>query len=101
MVRISTRAGCAMAGVALVMAAAASAQSQSPRADWRTFHEAGRKAMEQGRYAEAERNFKSAVIATQSLPDRDMTLAATYGELAALFYHEGRYREAESLIAWS
>ncbi len=84
-----------VSGMALVPR---SARAQDQEARWRDLHDAGSKALERGNFAEAERLFKDELAVSRSLPGRAVVMAASYDDLASLYFSTGRYAQAEPLI---
>lgn len=65
---------------------------------WEQAIAAGMMAHQEGRLAEAEQHFVAAVAEAEALGVQDPRLAGSLGGLAAVFYTQGRYAEAESLL---
>ncbi|MFQ5695897.1 MAG: tetratricopeptide repeat protein, partial [Terriglobia bacterium] len=89
-----TKTGGLLLGLFLLLwPIAASAQSTA----WEKYMEAGAKAYQQGRYAEAEKPWQAALKEAEGFGPEDPRLATTLNTLAALYQAQGRYAEAEPL----
>lgn len=64
---------------------------------WNTYIEAGRKAFEQGRYAESERLFKEALQAAETAGDKGVRLERSLLNLGTVYKDQARYDEAERM----
>ena len=70
--------------------------------DWMTFHEYGWRAMRNGWYDTAQREFTSAIqVARRSTMNEPRILARSYSSLAWAIQKQGRAREAEPLARWA
>ncbi len=67
------------------------------RTDGESNNAAGLKALQQGRYAEAEKSFLAAVEKTERFGPQDPRLANGLNNLALLYHDQGKYAEAEPL----
>ena len=73
-----------------------SERMREPR--WPALHDSGMRALEEGRYAEAERDLKAAVEASEALGDDDPRRALCLSGLATFDGKETRDAEAQSLF---
>jgi tetratricopeptide (TPR) repeat protein len=64
---------------------------------WERFNMTGQQAMVQGRWADAERDFKTALVEAEAAGRLDRRLPITLTNLANCYRHQGRYAEAEPL----
>ncbi|HEX7784784.1 MAG TPA: tetratricopeptide repeat protein, partial [Methylomirabilota bacterium] len=81
----------------LLVAARASAQPADPQS-WESPMAAGDRAYQQGRYAEAERFFTSALERAERVGPQDPRVALSLGLLAAAYQAGGSYAPAEPLL---
>ncbi len=65
---------------------------------WETSNAAGMDAYEQGRYSEAKRWWLAALEEAENFGPDDERLATSHNNLAALYYSQGNYAEAEPLF---
>jgi tetratricopeptide (TPR) repeat protein len=65
--------------------------------DWRMHIHLGIAAQKQGHYADAEESFLSALEAAEKFGPEDTRLATTLNDLAAVYYNQGKYAQAEPL----
>jgi tetratricopeptide (TPR) repeat protein len=65
--------------------------------DWRMHIHLGTAAQKQGHYADAEESFLSALEAAEKFGPEDTRLATTLNDLAAVYYNQGKYAQAEPL----
>jgi tetratricopeptide (TPR) repeat protein len=72
-------------------------QSPTEITSWAASNDAGAKAYQQGRLAEAESLFKDAVTKAETLVPEDMRLASCLNNLAATYVDEGKRELAEPL----
>jgi tetratricopeptide (TPR) repeat protein len=68
---------------------------------WRKHHDAGWKAYQEGRIAEAETSLRAAEAIARTFPPRDPSLATTFDHLAWVFFAQDKTDEAESLARWA
>ena len=68
------------------------------RSDWQSNNAAGLKALQQGRYADAEKLLVAAVEEAEGFGPQDLRLAATLDSLAGLYRAQGKYARAEPLF---
>ncbi len=87
------RASQFLALAALLWTYAAQAQSTL----WETHNDAGREAYRAGRYAEAEKEFQSALAEAEKFGPSDSRLATSLNNLAQLYRAQGLYERAEPL----
>src|SRR5262245_65150392 len=66
--------------------------------NWRAENEAGQKALEQGRTAEAIRAFQAAIAEAEKLGWTDQRLAGSISGLAQSYLQQGSYASSESLF---
>ena len=64
---------------------------------WEKYNKAGMKAYRQGQYAEAEKQWVSALKEAETFGPQDPRLATSLNNLAALYKAQGKYAEAEPL----
>ena len=64
----------------------------------RSYNDGGYKALKEGKYAEAEKLFRTAIQEAESAQVQDSTLANSLNGLALTFYRQGKYPEAEPLF---
>ncbi len=64
---------------------------------WQSYIVAGTRSYQQGDYAEAEKQWGSALKEAKQFSPQDPRLATTLGSLAALHQVQGKYAEAEPL----
>lgn len=76
-------------------AIAAGAESSS---NWEQLQKTGAEDFYRGRYGDAERLLKQAVIKGAAFGESDLRLAESYGELGRLLTVRGRFTEAEPLL---
>ena len=67
-------------------------------AAWEGLINAGRNALQQRNYSEAERHFESALETAESFPSGDPRLGKSYNNLAAVYYAQEDYERAEPLM---
>ncbi len=67
-------------------------------AAWEGFIQAGRDALQQENYDEAERQFEDALEAAERFPAGDPRLGKSYNNLAAVYYAQEDYARAEPLM---
>lgn len=67
-------------------------------AAWEGFIKAGRDALQQENYAEAEGHFEDALEAAERFPSNDPRLGKSYNNLAAVYYAQEDYARAEPLM---
>ncbi len=67
------------------------------KAPWEKANEAGTKALQEGRYAEAERHWTAALKEAETFGEQDTRLATSLNNLALLYGNQGEYGEAEPL----
>jgi len=65
---------------------------------WARLQKAGTEAIDSGRYGDAERTLKQAVIKSAVFGDKDIRYARSLDELARLYTIRGRFGEAEPLL---
>ena len=65
---------------------------------WLRYTEAGRNAHREGRYAEAEEQFKAAVKEAETFGEQDPRYATSLNSLALLYLTQGNYAQAEPLL---
>ncbi len=65
---------------------------------WEEYNDAGREAMEQARYAEAEELYLAALKEAESFGGQDTRLVRPLNDLAELYRVQGKYAEAEPLF---
>ncbi len=65
---------------------------------WKSNNAAGIKALQQGRYADAEKLFLAALEEAKGFGPQDPRLATSLNNLAGLYQSQGKYAEAESLF---
>src|SRR6516225_6732485 len=65
---------------------------------WQSYEDAGTKTYAQGRYAEAEQQFKSALQAAEAFGTDNPHLATSLNSLGQVYRAQGRYAEAEPLL---
>ena len=82
-------------GVLCVALWTAAASAQQTR--WEKLTDAGVKAYQEGRYAEAEKLLSDALKEAEKLGPNDPRLAASLNNLAAIYDAQGKYAEAEPL----
>src|SRR3954467_11281192 len=63
-------------------------------ARWRMPHEAGAKALDAGRYSDAEKEFRTAVDVARGFGDKDNRLALSLYGLAVVYGYQGRHAES-------
>ena len=63
-------------------------------ARWEKANEAGKKALQEGRYAEAEQHLTAALKQAEKFGEQDFRLATSLNHLASLYNAQGRYDEA-------
>jgi tetratricopeptide (TPR) repeat protein len=73
------------------------ATAQDVEAQWRIQHEAGLEALRQGRYEDAARSFRTAILEAEQLGPENYRLAESLGALAQTSGLLGEYQEAEAL----
>ena len=64
---------------------------------WETHNEAGNQFSQQGKYAEAEKQFLAALLEAEKFGSADRRLARSLTSLATLYRAQSKYAEAESL----
>lgn len=67
-------------------------------AAWEGLINAGREALQQGNFTEAERHFESALEAAERFSADDARLGKSYNNLAAVYYAQEDYERAEPLM---
>lgn len=67
-------------------------------AAWEGLINAGRNALQQGNFSEAERQFESALEAAEGFPSGDARLGKSFNNLAAVYYAQEDYARAEPLM---
>ncbi|NJM91907.1 MAG: tetratricopeptide repeat protein, partial [Rhodospirillaceae bacterium] len=67
-------------------------------AAWEGLINAGRNALQQQNYSEAERHFEAALQAAERFPSGDARLGKSYNNLAAVYYAQEDYERAEPLM---
>ncbi len=67
------------------------------RGSWKSYGKAGVKAYQKGNYPEAEKQFAAALKEAEGFGPQDPRVAVTLTHLAALYYNQGKYTEAEPL----
>ncbi|MEZ5935338.1 MAG: tetratricopeptide repeat protein [Alphaproteobacteria bacterium] len=67
-------------------------------AAWEGLINAGRNALQQQNYSEAERHFEAALEAAERFPSGDSRLGKSYNNLAAVYYAQEDYERAEPLM---
>ena len=67
-------------------------------AAWEGLINAGRNALQQQNFSEAERHFESALETAESFPSGDARLGKSYNNLAAVYYAQEDYERAEPLM---
>ena len=85
----------------VTLALSAPPQVESPSAGaerWRAANDAGQRALEQGRFPEAVREFQSAIGEAEKLGWNDPRLAGSISGLAQGYLQQGNYAESESLF---
>jgi tetratricopeptide (TPR) repeat protein len=65
---------------------------------WISHEEAGGKAYNAGKYAEAERLFNEALSAAKNINQNDSQLARTYNDLGTVYKELGKYAQAEEVL---
>src|SRR5437867_2314689 len=81
--------------------AAAASVALAQDAKWKKYNENGWDAMNEGRYAEAERLFQSALQEAEQFSGQDTRRANTLSDLAWLYQLQGKNVEAQRLIKQS
>ena len=66
-------------------------------ARWKKANDAGMKALQEGRYAEAEQHLTAARKQAEKFGKQDARLATSLNNLAELYQTQGKYAEAEPL----
>ncbi|MDH3659825.1 MAG: tetratricopeptide repeat protein [Alphaproteobacteria bacterium] len=85
--------------VAAILGAALFAQAvHGQDAAWEGLINAGRNALQQQNFSEAERHFESALEAAERFPSGDARLGKSYNNLAAVYYAQEDYARAEPLM---
>ncbi len=84
-----------LVGILCVLLLPTQASAQSTL--WERYNDAGREAYQQGRYAEAEKQFIAAHEEAKKFGPEDPRLATSLNKLAELHYTQGQYPEAEPL----
>jgi len=69
--------------------------AQSP--SWETHTDAGRRYLEEGRHAEAEKECLEAVRKAEEFGPKDSRLSVSLGNLAVVYRAQGRFAEGERL----
>ena len=64
----------------------------------RSYNDGGSKALQEGKYAEAEKLYRTAIQEAESAQVQDSTLARSLNGLAFSFQYQGKYPEAELLF---
>ncbi len=96
----------ALAGMAVMVAAEAGTRAAEipigVLSNWSRYNNDGWQALSQRRYGRAEQYFRLAIeeVRPYSKDDRRL-LARSYSDLARVFYHQGRYADAEPLSRWA
>ncbi len=67
-------------------------------AAWEGLINAGRNALQQKKFSEAERHFESALEAAENFPSGDARLGKSYNNLAAAYYAQEDFERAEPLM---
>ncbi len=67
------------------------------RGSWKSYGKAGGKAYQKGNYPEAEKQFAAALKEAEGFGPQDPRVAVSLTNLAALYYNQGKYTEAEPL----
>ncbi len=83
----------------LALAAAAYTFVQGGRSE--NYNDAGYTAYQQGRYAEAEEQWKAGLKEVETFGPQDPRLATSLNNLALLYQAQGKYAEAEPLYVWT
>ncbi|MBX9770151.1 MAG: tetratricopeptide repeat protein, partial [Candidatus Obscuribacterales bacterium] len=78
---------------ALIFTSVASARGS----DWQSSFELGRRAFADGRYMQAEEEFRSALESAESFGKSDPRLSETLTALAELYEKEGKWTQAEAI----
>ena len=65
---------------------------------WKSNNAAGSKALQQGRYADAEKLFLAALEEAKEFGPQDQRLATSLNNLASVYQAQGKYAEAEPLF---
>ena len=81
----------------LVLEIGLSTSGPSPLRSWEEYNAAGAEALEQGNYAEAERQFLAAVQESENFAPQDPVLAMSLNNLAEAYRAQGKYAQAEPL----
>ncbi len=92
---IATKSVGVLAGLLCLLLWPAHAVAQ--QADWERYMRTGAAAYQQGNYAEAVKQTKAALSAAEAFGPDDPRLATSLNNLAALYYAQRRYDEAEPL----
>ena len=74
------------------------ASCAAPETSWKNYNVAGMDAYEQGRYSEAEKWWLAALEEAENFGPDDERLATSLNNLAAIYYSQGNYAEAEPLF---
>ncbi len=83
----------ALLGLALLQSAAFGQD-----AAWEGLINAGRNALQQQKFSEAERHFEAALEAAENFPSGDARLGKSYNNLAAVYYAQEDFGRAEPLM---
>src|SRR5215470_5523345 len=65
---------------------------------WQNYEDTGNKAYAEGRYAEAEQRFKSALTAADAFGADNPRLATSLNSLGQVYRAQGRHADAEPLL---
>jgi tetratricopeptide (TPR) repeat protein len=65
--------------------------------DWEEYNNSGMAALKQGRYADAEEAFLSALKEAEKFGPQDTRLVTSLNNLAVLYANQGKYAQAEPL----
>ena len=74
------------------------APARGQDAAWEGSINAGRNALQQKKFSEAERHFEAALEAAERFPSGDARLGRSYNNLAAVYYAQEDYERAEPLM---
>lgn len=71
---------------------------EEPTRDWKSFPEAGRKALNRGNFSEAEHLLLKSLQEAKQWGNKDPRLAATFQELGELYRQQGKFNQAEPFL---
>ena len=74
-----------------------SIQALAQDALWKSHLDSGKKALEEGDYATAQKQFLAALQEAEDFGPQDSRLATTLNNLAVLYHTQGKYSDAEPL----